>query len=216
MKIKLLFLLIILVLPPTTEGKEPTRVACIGNSITYGYGLKNRSEECYPAVLGIMLGENYTVENFGISARTLLNKGDHPYMQEKLFTEARAFHPDIVIIKLGTNDTKPHNWKYGKEFRKDLSALIDTFRCEGNPRIYLCYPATVYGTKWGINDSTIVHGVIPAIKKTARRKKVKIIDLHPPTSGMPENFPDRVHPNANGARILAQTVYQAITSEKKR
>ena len=110
MKIKLLFLLIILVLPPTTEGKEPTRVACIGNSITYGYGLKNRSEECYPAVLGIMLGENYTVENFGISARTLLNKGDHPYMQEKLFTEARAFHPDIVIIKLGTNDTKPHNW----------------------------------------------------------------------------------------------------------
>lgn len=124
MKIKLLFLLIILVLPPTTEGKEPTRVACIGNSITYGYGLKNRSEECYPAVLGIMLGENYTVENFGISARTLLNKGDHPYMQEKLFTEARAFRPDIVIIKLGTNDTKPHNWKYGKEFRKDLSALI--------------------------------------------------------------------------------------------
>ena len=126
--------------------------------------------------IGIMLGENYTVENFGISARTLLNKGDQPYMQEKLFTEARAFHPDIVIIKLGTNDTKPHNWKYGKEFRKDLSALIDSFRCEGNPRIYLCYPATVYGTKWGINDSTIVHGVIPAIKKTARRKKVKIID----------------------------------------
>ena len=131
---------------------------------------------------------------------------------------------EFILIEIGQYRTtcrhdeipKPHNWKYGKEFRKDLSALIDSFRCEGNPRIYLCYPATVYGTKWGINDSTIVHGVIPAIKKTARRKKVKIIDLHTPTSGMPENFPDRVHPNANGARILAQTVYQAITSEKKR
>ena len=171
MKIKLLFLLIILVLPPTTEGKEPTRVACIGNSITYGYGLKNRSEECYPAVLGIMLGENYTVENFGISARTLLNKGDHPYMQEKLFTEARAFHPDIVIIKLGTNDTKPHNWKYGKEFRKDLSALIDSFRCEGNPRIYLCYPATVYGTKWVSTTARLFTALFRLSKKQREGKK---------------------------------------------
>ena len=165
-------------------------------------------------MLSRSIGDNARRELYG---RELRHQCPHAAQQGRPPLYAgRAFRPDIVIIKLGTNDTKPHNWKYGKEFRKDLSALIDSFRCEGNPRIYLCYPATVYGTKWGINDSTIVHGVIPAIKKTARRKKVKIIDLHTPTSGMPENFPDRVHPNANGARILAQTVYQAITSEKKR
>lgn len=186
----------------------------MGNSITYGHGLKNRSTESYPSVLGEMLGEKYEVRNFGISARTLLNKGDHPYMKEQLFAEARAFHPDIVVIKLGTNDTKPHNWKHAQDFRHDLSALIDSFRCEGSPRIYLCYPATVYGIRWGINDSTLVHGVIPAIKKTARKKKVRLIDLHSPHRRCPRIFLMGYTPMAAGARILAEEVFKAITNKR--
>ena len=214
MKTSILSFIAVICLSTALHAQEPIRVACVGNSITYGHRLKNRSTESYPSVLGEMLGEKYEVRNFGISARTLLNKGDHPYMKEQLFTEARAFHPDIVVIKLGTNDTKPHNWKYAQDFRHDLSALIDSFRCEGSPRIYLCYPATVYGLRWGINDSTLVHGVIPAIKKTARKKKVRHIDLHTATQEMPENFPDGVHPNAAGARILAEEVFKAITNKR--
>lgn len=64
--------------------KDAIRVACIGNSITYGARIKNRDRDSYPAVLSRMLGEAYWVKNFGVSARTLLNKGDHPYMNEKL------------------------------------------------------------------------------------------------------------------------------------
>lgn len=171
MKTSILSFIAVICLSTALHAQEPIRVACVGNSITYGHGLKNRSTESYPSVLGEMLGEKYEVRNFGISARTLLNKGDHPYMKEQLFAEARAFHPDIVVIKLGTNDTKPHNWKHAQDFRHDLSALIDSFRCEGSPRIYLCYPATVYGIRWGINDSTLVHGVIPGHQENGPEEK---------------------------------------------
>lgn len=215
MRIKVLYLIIFLWVSATLHAQEPIRVACVGNSITYGYGLENRDKECYPAVLAEMLGEGYEVRNFGINSRTLLYKGDLPYVKEKIFRKALDFHPDIVIIKLGTNDTKPHNWKHADDFKHDLSALVDSFRCEGKPRIYLCFPTTVYGRRWGINDSTLTHGVIPDIKKTARKKRVKIIDLHTPTQNMTEHFPDGVHPDAAGARILAQEVFKAITSHQK-
>ena len=216
MKKRILLAICLFAILCTATGKEPVRVACVGNSITYGYGLKNRSQESYPVVLGEMLGDGYEVRNFGISARTLLNKGDHPYMQEALFAEAREFRPDIVIIKLGTNDTKPHNWVHGAEFAHDLAAMVDSFRTGGNPQIFLCYPAKVYNEQWSINDSTLVHCIIPLIKKVAHQKRTRLIDLHTPTDGMPENFPDRVHPNADGARILATEVYKAITTTRKR
>ena len=61
------------------------KVACVGNSITYGAGISNRDRDSYPAVLGQMLGEGYEVRNYGFSARTCLNKGDYPYMKEKMF-----------------------------------------------------------------------------------------------------------------------------------
>lgn len=216
MKTKILYIIAATWVSATLYAKEPVKVACVGNSITYGYGLENRERECYPSVLGEMLGEGYEVRNFGINSRTLLYKGDLPYVKEKIFRKALDFRPDIVIIKLGTNDIKPHNWEHGADFAHDLAALVDSFRHEGRPRIYLCYPATVYGTRWGINDSTLVHGVIPAIKKTARKKRVKTIDLHTPTQNMTEHFPDGVHPDAAGARILARKVFEAITSRHQK
>ena len=80
--------------------KDAIRVACIGNSITYGARIKNRDRDSYPAVLSRMLGEAYWVKNFGVSARTLLNKGDHPYMNEKAYQDALAFNPNIVGLNL--------------------------------------------------------------------------------------------------------------------
>lgn len=51
------------------------RVACIGNSITYGAGLQNPFRDSYPGVLEQLLGTGYDVRNFGISGRTALQKG---------------------------------------------------------------------------------------------------------------------------------------------
>ena len=81
------------------------KIACVGNSITEGFGLENPSQESYPAVLQSLLGYDYEVGNFGLSARTLLMKGDLPYMKEQRFKDALEFLPDIVTIKLGTNDS---------------------------------------------------------------------------------------------------------------
>jgi len=187
------------------------KVACVGNSITYGSGISNRDRDSYPSVLGQMLGEAYEVRNYGFSARTCLNKGDFPYMKEKMFQDALGYNPDIVIIKLGTNDTKPNNWIYNTEFKKDLTSMVRAFQTFAtNPKIYLCYPAKAYAVQYGINDSIIVHGVIPYIDEVAKLTSCQVIDLHTVTSGMPENFPDKIHPNPMGAHTIAATVYNAI------
>src|SRR6516164_7032395 len=89
------------------------KVACIGDSITYGSGLSDRQNECYPAVLGLLLGDDYEVRNYGVSGATMLKSGDHPYWDTSAFSESSNWQPDIVIIMLGTNDSKPWKWQYG-------------------------------------------------------------------------------------------------------
>ena len=94
---------------------DKIRVACVGDSITYGFNLINREKESYPSVLNELLGKEYEVGNFGFSGRTLLKNGDYPYVSEKLYQDSLNFNAKIVIIKLGTNDTKV-NGKKKKSF----------------------------------------------------------------------------------------------------
>lgn len=195
--------------------KDAVRVACIGNSITFGAGIRNRSRDSYPSVLARMLGDNYWVKNFGVSARTMLNKGDHPYMNEPAYKNALAFNPNIVVIKLGTNDSKSFNWKYKADFMKDAQTMIDAFKVlPSQPKIYLCYPSKAYLTGDGINDDIISKEIIPMIKKLAKKNGLSVIDLHTAMDGMPELFPDRIHPNEKGAQVMAKAVYQSISALK--
>ena len=195
--------------------KDAVRVACIGNSITFGAGIRNRSRDSYPSVLARMLGDSYWVKNFGVSARTMLNKGDHPYMNEPAYKNALAFNPNIVVIKLGTNDSKSFNWKYKADFMKDAQTMIDAFKgLPSQPKIYLCYPSKAYLTGDGINDDIISKEIIPMIKKLAKKNDLSVIDLHTAMDGMPELFPDRIHQNEKGAQVMAKAVYQSISTLK--
>ena len=195
--------------------KDAVRVACIGNSITFGAGIRNRSRDSYPSVLARMLGDSYWVKNFGVSARTMLNKGDHPYMNEPAYKNALAFNPNIVVIKLGTNDSKSFNWKYKADFMTDAQTMIDAFKgLPSQPKIYLCYPSKAYLTGDGINDDIISKEIIPMIKKLAKKNDLSVIDLHTAMDGMPELFPDRIHPNEKGAQVMAKAVYQSISTLK--
>lgn len=213
----LLLFLVCVIRGYAQEQQNVVKVACVGNSITYGSGVENRERDSYPAVLGQLLGKGYEVRNFGVSARHLLMRGELPYMKEQAYKDVLAFKPDIVVVKLGTNDSKPQNWKYGKDFRKDMRRLIKELRgLESKPEIYLCLPAKAYGIQWGINDSVITAGIIPAIKDVARREGLKVIDLHTPTSGMAAHFPDKIHPDKVGAARIAETVYTALTGKVKR
>ncbi|WP_204273703.1 GDSL-type esterase/lipase family protein [Draconibacterium mangrovi] len=198
--------------------EKKIRVVCVGNSVTRGYLLKNPERYSYPSQLQNLLGDAYEVQNFGHSGATLLSKGHRPYIETPEYPEALNFDADIIVIHLGLNDTDPRNWpNYRDEFVSDYMALIDSFRLHNfnNPQVYICKMTPIFNTHprfksgtrdwfWQIQD---------AIEQVAKNSKVGLIDLHPPLYSRPELFPDALHPNAEGAGILAQTVYENITGD---
>ena len=85
--------------------KAPRRVACVGDSITYGAGIKNRAKNCYPVRLGRLLGPGYGCRNFGVNGATMLKRGDKPYWKQKAFREAIARARVPLLHVCGTADT---------------------------------------------------------------------------------------------------------------
>ena len=197
--------------------KDAVRVACIGNSITDGFGIDMASQRGYPAQLQQLLGNDYHVKNFGVSGRTMLNKGDLPYQNELAWRDALAFRPDIVIIKLGTNDSKPENWQYNKGFKDDLQQMVDALQAnKNNPRIILCTPIPAFKPTWNINDSVIVHGITPIINKVAKKNKLQVIDLHTLYANDGDKMiADGIHPDAKGARRMAEIIAEQLKKETK-
>lgn len=190
--------------------KEPIHVACVGDSITAGAGTTQNNS--YPAQLGRMLGEKWAVKNFGVSGATLLNHGDKPYQKEAAFKQALASQPDVVVIKLGTNDTKPQNWKFKDEFVADYKDLIRQFaQLPRQPRFFICHPAFVPGSgNYGINEAGVL-AEIPLLDQLAADERWDVIDIHGALKDHPEMLPDRVHPNNAGATVMAKTVFKALT-----
>ena len=196
---------------------EKVRVACVGNSITYGMKLANPAVESYPSQLQTLLGPDYEVGNFGKSGATLLYHGHRPYVQQEEYQDALRFKGDIVVIHLGINDTDPRNWpNYRDDFVHDYLALIDSFY-EANPkaRILLCrmtpirhdHPRFASGTRdW--------HAEIQrAIETVAAIKGLQLIDLHEILYPYPHLLPDAVHPTKEGATRIAEAVFSAITGD---
>lgn len=190
--------------------KDAVRVVCIGNSITDGHGIDMSDTRAYPGQLQRLLGSGYQVYNCGVSARTMLNKGDHPIMNELAWRDALAFQPDVAVIKLGTNDSKPENWKYGAEFEKDLLEMIS--QLPARTRILLCTPIPAYKPSWNINDSVIVNEIIPIIQKVAKRKHLQVIDLHTLFNNLDgkQMQSDGIHPTEAGDAQIAKAVEAAI------
>ena len=189
------------------------RVACIGNSITDGSGIDMAETRGYPAQLQRLLGDGYYVKNFGVGARTMLNKGDRPYMKELAWRDALAFNPNVVVIKLGTNDSKTDNWKYKNEFAADCQMMIDSLSAlPARPRIFLAYPIKAYEDKWTITDSVITTEVIPEIQKVAEKNDLEVIDLHSVVTDGSLFVSDGIHPNTKGAAKMAEVVANAIQS----
>jgi acetyl esterase/lipase len=212
---------------------DAVRVACIGNSITHGSGIEMQEQRAYPAQLQQLLGADYYVKNLGVGGRTMLRQGDHPYMQEQAWRDAQAFRPDIVVIKLGTNDSKDYNWNAHKQdFESDMQAMIDTLKPyvpvlnkngkptkkavrAAKPAIFLCTPVKAFRDKWGITDSVIVNEVIPAIRRVAQKNSLQVIDLHPVITDQVDMTNDMIHPNEKGAAKMAQTIAEAIKAAKR-
>jgi acyl-CoA thioesterase I len=185
------------------------KVACVGNSITEGADIEESMR--YPAQLQKLLGEKFEVRNYGLGGRTLLKKGDFPYWQEEMYKEVLAWVPEIVIVKLGTNDSKPQNWIYSEDFVSDYRAFIQSFKkLPGKRKIYICKPVPVFRDEWGITENVVKDEIMPLIEKVGKSEGVRIIDLYSAFAGKSHLVPDGVHPNAAGATIIAEEVYKAL------
>ena len=210
-------LILLLVLPLLAVAQEKTKVACVGNSVTYGYGHKDPKATSYPTQLQQMLGDKYEVRNFGYSGATLLSKGHRPYINLNEYKAALEFAPDIAVIHLGLNDTDPRNWpNYRDEFYGDYINIIEALR-KSNPEVevYVCRMTPIFhwhrrfksGTRdwyWQIQE------LIPYI---AKYDNFEIIDLSRYLYHRPDLMPDALHPDEEGAGIIAKQVYSAITND---
>ena len=210
-------LMLMLVLPLFAAAQEKIKVACIGNSVTYGMTHKNPAETSYPTQLQQMLGGEYEVRNFGHSGATLLSKGHRPYINLPEYTAALEFAPDIAIIHLGLNDTDPRNWpNYRDEFYGDYMNIIEALREKNsNVEIYVCQMSPIFnwhrrfksGTRdwyWQIQE---------VIKTIAENGNFELINLSRHLYNRPDLMPDALHPNEQGAEIIAKQVYSAITDD---
>lgn len=212
---KLIFLFVLLL--ATAGQAQKIKVACVGNSVTYGYKIEDRETNCYPARLQRLLGDGYEVRNFGKSGATLLNRGHRPYTQQEEYKAALAFAGDLAVIHLGLNDTDPRDWpNYRDDFVQDYLSLIRSFR-EANPgcRIWICRMTPIMHWhprfKSGTRDWYAL--IQEKIEEVARLSGATLIDLQAALYDRPDLLPDAIHPTAEGAGILAQTVYGALTGD---
>ena len=194
------------------------RVSCVGDSITYGTLIWKRSKNCYPAQLQNLLGEKYCVRNFGVNGRTLQKSADLPYWEHRNFLLSTEFNPDIVLLMLGSNDSKMHNWKNIDIFLKDYREMVAHYQSLlSKPLVYLMTPPAQFivrnNNSVNFNMSVeIINEMTRTIKKLGENENLTVIDINAATFSHPECFwLDGVHPNAAGAKIIAETVYAAIS-----
>jgi lysophospholipase L1-like esterase len=207
------FLGILLLLPGIRSvWSGQIRVACLGNGVTEGSGLSFPSGDSYPAQLGALLGGRYDVRNFGASGSTVLKKGDRPFREAGAFGGALAYQPDVAVFCFGADDSKPWNWTSRKEFIADYIALIDTFfRLGSRPLAYLGYPPPVFNNAYDISDSILAREVLPSIDSVRSAAGVPLIDFNAPLRDRGGLFPDGIHPDVEGARLMAGIAFEKLT-----
>lgn len=195
-----------------TNGNKKTStakilVACVGDSITQGTE--------YPADLSILLGANYTVDNFGVGGTTVTLDSLSPYMNTTAFQNALEFQPNIVIIMLGTNDAHPVDEQYNGSFVVDYIKLVNAFQAlTSKPKIWIVLPPPVLTNGTGLTPSSeyFAQTVIPSIRQAANETNLPIINVYSALANYSQDFPDGIHPNSAGSQIIANTIYEAIKS----
>nr|MBI1232169.1 hypothetical protein [Cytophagales bacterium] len=211
---------------------EKTKIACVGDSITFGARLDNPDSDSYPAQLQKLLGEGYEVENFGVGSLTLLRKGIPSVWNE--LPKIMSANPDIVIISLGTNDTCGYGtcgdrkcWEYKDEFESDYRDLIDELsKLPSHPQIFVCAPTPMVLETPGLNAERVaglsvrkprLQELIATVKRLANEMNVHFIDLNEPLDHRPELFTvsDGVHPNKAGYAAIAALVEKQLRAQTK-
>lgn len=203
---------------PPIRGQQK-KIACVGNSTTYGYGIFGWPWRSYPHVLSILLGKEYHVANFGLSSHCVQNSADKPYRSKSIFTKSIAYRPDILILMMGANDAKKENWRGIHTFQKDYLALLNAY-LQGSPtvEVFLCtltypHPKSDGTVSFQIRTEAVAE-ISSMIRSLASEKGYHLLDINALTADHPDWFQaDGIHPNAAGAAAIAQCVAAAIKSK---
>ena len=209
--------------PATSASEEPLRVACIGDSITFGARIEAR-RSTYPELLSERLGPAYRVTNFGLGGATLLAAGDRPFTGSDAIPALAKLRPDIVVVILGTNDTcagKRGNWSHADDLEADARAFVESL-VEGGARVFLASPPPMFPEAQGLDDArrADLRERAPRLERIRRAyaqvardvEGVSFLDLSRVLSV--REVSDGVHPNPFGALAIAERVAAAIESRE--
>jgi acyl-CoA thioesterase-1 len=189
---------------PLDSQSLPIKVACVGDSIT--------QDSEYPSDLQTMLGSNYTVGNFGSRESTVLRISWKPYMNQPEFQDAKDFNPDIVVIMLGTNDGLKMLHSFNETFDDDYTALVNSFQeLESNPQILVAKPPPIFSNSSDLSSEYYSEAIIPMTEDIATALNLPIIDVYNAFGDNADYLSaDGVHPNDDGAALIASEVYKAL------
>ena len=189
---------------------RPIRITCFGDSITEGIGACPMDGMSYPSQLQRLLGDGYTVLNMGASGLTLQKEGDYPYYKDPRYESSFRSNPDVVIIMIGTNDSKDSNWT-PERYADQLDAVIRRFKAlETKPRIIVSSCCTAFSDIDTISNGVISGEMRDIQRKAAHDNGAEFFDMAAETENHPEWFCDCIHPSNKGYAELAELFRKII------
>lgn len=157
--------------------------------------------------------------NYGASGRTLLDIPGKSYRDTGYIEAVKGELPDILIIMLGSNDSRSDRW-HAKKYKQAYIALLKELQMiESKPAIYIMTPPEAFPREngeiiHGIRNEIIHDEIGRIVREVAEETGVGLIDLYAVTENHPEYFFDGVHPNKEGYEVVAQTVYEHIVKKE--
>jgi len=197
--------------------KGKTKIAFVGDSITWGAGTADRLSTSYVPLIEDALEDNYIVGNFGVSGVSALYSAVSPWIDTPEAKLAYEFKPDVLHIMLGTNDIKNENWDMGRDsFKEDYKKIVDGFKAlNPNLKVYVGIPPrihkeNVFGTR---SPKILEEEGIPCIYEIAQEIGAETINYFDITKDKPECFADFLHPNEEGHKLLAEEALKTIPAK---
>lgn len=185
--------------------KKNYHIGTLGDSITKGSEQAN-----YPNELKALIPDKDSVTNYGVAGTCLVKNCFAPIWDTEAFAHLLKDQPDIIIVMLGTNDAHFKNFGVRQNFERDYRELLDLLQnLDTDPRLVLCYPPPYYENN-PVGDSLVRTELIPIIDKVAADYHLQVVDTHYKVDDYPAHYPDKLHPNREGALTLATIIAEAL------
>ncbi|HVX29521.1 MAG TPA: chitobiase/beta-hexosaminidase C-terminal domain-containing protein, partial [Nitrolancea sp.] len=165
-----------------------------------------------PTWLGQDLGSGYEVTNFGVSGTTMLKASSSSYWNTSNFTASSDYLPDIVIIMLGTNDSKISNWSAsGPNYPGDYTDMIHHYQgLSSHPQVFVMTSPPNFTDGTNYQPTVIANQIVPTVRSLSVATGSELIDIFTTLTGHSELFSDGTHPTTTGSQLIASIVQNVL------